>query len=67
MFLMYQLRRPDILPAGDRGIRNAIWTAYRLDQPPSVGEVERMGTRWAPNRTYAAALLWASLRRAGPR
>jgi DNA-3-methyladenine glycosylase II len=66
MFLIYQLRRPDILPAGDMGIRNAIWTACRLGQPPSVGEVERMGSRWAPHRTYAAALLWVSLRRAGP-
>jgi DNA-3-methyladenine glycosylase II len=31
MFLIYQLRRPDVLPAGDMGIRNAICMSMGLD------------------------------------
>ena len=31
MFLMFSLRRPDVLPCGDLGIRNAVQKAYRLE------------------------------------
>ena len=30
MFLMFSLRRPDVLPCGDLGIRNAVQKAYGL-------------------------------------
>jgi DNA-3-methyladenine glycosylase II len=62
MFLIHQLRRPDVLPAGDLGIRHAVQAAWSLPREPSIQEVEDRGAGWAPYRTYAAALLWASLR-----
>lgn len=62
MFLIHQLERPDILPAGDVGIRRAIQNAWQLTDVPSIEETRRRATSWAPYRTYAAALLWASLR-----
>ncbi|MGP4013787.1 DNA-3-methyladenine glycosylase family protein [Streptomyces sp. 4N124] len=62
MFLIHQLERPDILPAGDVGIRRAIQNAWHLTNIPSVEETRRRATAWAPYRTCAAALLWASLR-----
>lgn len=62
MFLIHQLERPDVLPAGDIGIRRAIQNAWHLTDTPSVDETRRRATAWAPHRTYAAALLWASLR-----
>ena len=55
------LRRPDVLPAGDLGIRNAVRTGWRWPDPPRIEDVRRLGERWSPYRTYAAALLWASL------
>lgn len=62
MFLIHQLRRPDVLPAGDLGIRHAVQACWALSGLPRVAEVRERGLRWVPYRTYAAALLWASLR-----
>ena len=31
MFLMFTLHRPDVLPTGDLGVRNAAMRAYGLD------------------------------------
>jgi len=62
MFLIHQLRRPDVLPAGDLGIRQAVERAWALPALPSIDEVRELGGRWSPQRTCAAALLWASLR-----
>jgi len=63
MFLLHQLRRPDVLPAGDLGIRHAIQREWQLSAAPSVEEAHEFGARWSPRRSYAAALLWASLAR----
>ncbi len=57
-----QLRRPDVLPAGDLGIRRAVQRCWSRPALPPIEEVRQMGERWSPDRTYAAALLWASLR-----
>lgn len=67
MFLIHQLRRPDVLPAGDLGIRHAVRAGWSLPEVPQVAEVAARGRAWAPFRTYAAALLRASLRPADPR
>lgn len=64
MFLIHQLRRPDVLPAGDLGIRHAVAAGWQWPRPglPSAAEVTQLGRGWRPYRTYAAALLWTSLR-----
>lgn len=61
MFLIHQLHRADILPAGDVGIRRAIEQAWQLPGMPTIDEVRDRGAAWAPHRTYASALLWRSL------
>lgn len=61
MFLIHQLRRPDILPAGDLGIRAAVRRFYLPERLPTIAETREVGTAWAPYRTYAAALLWRGL------
>jgi DNA-3-methyladenine glycosylase II len=61
MFLLHQLRRPDVLPAGDIGLRTAVLRAWHLGQRPSESELIGQARLWAPFRSYAAALLWASL------
>ena len=60
MFLVHQLHRPDVLPAGDLGIRRAVEAAWGLPALPSVDQVSELARTWSPYRTYAAALLWAS-------
>ena len=61
MFLLGQLGRPDVLPAGDLGIRRAVRAAYGLDRMPTEGEVRRLGEAWRPHRSLATAYLYDSL------
>jgi len=61
MFLIFALRRHDVLPTGDLGIRNAIRKAYGLDALPLPGEIEVMAERWRPFCTVASWYLWRSL------
>jgi DNA-3-methyladenine glycosylase II len=57
MFLLGQLGRPDVLPAGDLGIRQAVPRAYDLADLPSEREVRAIGDAWRPNRSLATAYL----------
>ena len=61
MFLMFALRRHDVLPTGDLGVRNAIWKAYQLDAPPPPQEMERIAVPWRPYASVASWYLWRSL------
>ena len=61
MFLIFALRRTDVLPTGDLGIRNAIRKAYGLPEMPTPAEVEAMARRWRPYCTVASWYLWRSL------
>lgn len=61
MFLMFALRRPDVLPTGDLGIRNAIRKAYGMDDLPKPSAVETLGQPWRPYCTVASWYLWRSL------
>lgn len=60
MFLMFRLRRPDVLPELDLGIQNAIRRAYRKRK---VGpkDVLRIGAKWSPYASVACWYLWRSL------
>ena len=61
MFLMFTLHRPDVLPVGDLGVRNAAMRLYALDAPPTPAELTRMAEPWRPHRTRACLYLWRSL------
>ena len=61
MFLMFQLRRPDVLAVGDLGIRRAVERAYGLAELPSAAELTRLAEPWRPHRTQACLVLWHSL------
>jgi 3-methyladenine DNA glycosylase/8-oxoguanine DNA glycosylase len=60
MFLMFHLRRPDVLPVNDVGINRAIQRQYQLDQTPAPAEVLRIGEPWRPWATVACWYLWRS-------
>ena len=62
MFLMFRLHRPDVLPAGDLGIVNAIQRLYRLRKRPDAGRILKIGEVWRPYRSVASWYLWQTLR-----
>jgi DNA-3-methyladenine glycosylase II len=61
MFLIFHLGRPDVLSAGDLGIRRAVQIAYELDDLPGPTDLERIADPWRPQRTLACLYLWRSL------
>jgi len=61
MFLIFALRRLDVMPSGDLGIRVAIRQVYGLSETPSPAEVDRLALKWRPYCTVASWYLWRSL------
>ena len=61
MFLIFALRRVDVLPTGDLGVRNAIRRAYNLEALPTPAEMEQMAAAWRPYCSVASWYLWRSL------
>jgi DNA-3-methyladenine glycosylase II len=61
MFLMFHLRRPDVLPVGDQGIRRAVQVEYRMRKLPDPKRLEKVARPWRPHRTLACLFLWSSL------
>ena len=61
MFLMFHLRRPDVLPVGDLGIRNAVRGLYGLEELPDADQLTSIAEPWRPYRTLACLYLWRSL------
>ena len=62
MFMMFNLRRPDILPVDDLGVRTAVMKAYGMAAAPLPKELREFGERWKPHRTAASWYLWQSMR-----
>ena len=61
MFLMFSLRRPDVLPTGDYGIQVAIKKYYRKRKLPKPKDMEKIAKPWSPYRSIACWYLWRSL------
>jgi DNA-3-methyladenine glycosylase II len=58
MLLIFQLGRPDVLPADDFGVRTGFRQAYKQRDLPKVKGLLAFGERWRPYRTTAAWYLW---------
>jgi DNA-3-methyladenine glycosylase II len=58
MLLIFQLGRPDVLPADDFGIRNGFRVAYKKRDLPAPKALLQFGERWRPHATTAAWYLW---------
>ncbi len=61
MFLIFALRRPNVLPVGDLGVRTAMQRLYGKRKPPTPAQMEKIATSWHPYCSYAAWYLWRSL------
>ena len=61
MFLIFTLRRPDVLPVGDYGVQVAIRKHYRKRKLPNPKIMEKIAKPWSPYRSIACWYLWRSL------
>lgn len=61
MLLMFHLGRPDVLPAGDLGVRNGMKAAYGLAQTPTEKEAREIGAKWSPYASVASWYMWQIL------
>lgn len=61
MFLIFNLRRPDILPLDDAGLLRAISLHYFSGEPVSRFEAREVAQAWKPWCTVATWYLWRSL------
>jgi DNA-3-methyladenine glycosylase II len=61
MFLMFALRRPNILPTGDYGVRSAMRKAYGIKVMPKPRTMERIAKCWHPYCSIASWYMWRSL------
>jgi DNA-3-methyladenine glycosylase II len=61
MFLMFSLRRPDVLPTGDYGVQVAMRKHYKKRKLPKPKDMEKIAKAWAPYRSVACWYLWRSL------
>jgi DNA-3-methyladenine glycosylase II len=62
MFLIFQLRRLDVWPVGDYGVRTGYALAYGLRKLPTPKRLEQEGERFRPYRTVAAWYCWQAVR-----
>ncbi|MEM9172626.1 MAG: DNA-3-methyladenine glycosylase 2 family protein [Pseudomonadota bacterium] len=61
MFLMFALRRADILSTGDLGLQKGLQRLDGLEDKPSTEEFEARAEIWAPYRSVASWYLWRLL------
>jgi DNA-3-methyladenine glycosylase II len=65
MFLIFRLRRPDVLPIHDYGVQKGFMLTYRRKTIPKPRELAKFGERWRPYRTVASWYMWRAIELAG--
>jgi DNA-3-methyladenine glycosylase II len=58
MFLLFELHRPDVFPAGDLGLRKALQLLDGLDHAPTEKAAAARAERWSPYRSLATRYLF---------
>ena len=61
MFLMFTLKRPNILPTGDFGVQMAMKKLYNKRKVPRPAQMEKIAKCWEPYRSIACWYLWKSM------
>ena len=61
MFLMFSLRRPNVLPTGDYGVQMAVKKHYKRRKLPKSKDLEKIARAWEPYRSIACWYMWRSL------
>jgi DNA-3-methyladenine glycosylase II len=60
MFLLFQLRRLDVWPTGDFGVRRGYGLAWKVPMP-SARELQPLGDRYRPYRSIVAWYCWRAV------
>jgi DNA-3-methyladenine glycosylase II len=58
MLLIFTLRRPDVLPVDDFGVREGFRLLHGLEAQPKPRALAQTGAIWAPYRSTVARYLW---------
>jgi DNA-3-methyladenine glycosylase II len=69
MYLMFELRRLDVWPVDDLGVRQGYGLIWGLEPPPIPTRLEPLGERFRPYRSVVARYCWEAVhleRRADP-
>ncbi|CAN5230182.1 hypothetical protein BH09SUM1_BH09SUM1_11830 [soil metagenome] len=61
MILMFCLRRADILPVEDLGLKMGLKKIYKLEELPKPKEIEAMAEKWRPWRSIGTWYCWRIL------
>jgi DNA-3-methyladenine glycosylase II len=61
MFLIFTLKRLNVLPTGDYGVQNAIRKHYKKRKLPKPAQMEKLAKCWEPYRSVACWYLWKSM------
>lgn len=61
MFLIFALRRLDVFPHDDLGVRSAIRRMYGFEELPTKSECLEIGQRWRPYASVASWYCWRFL------
>ena len=61
MYLMFELRRLDVWPVDDLGVRQGYGFAWRLQAAQSPKELAPLGERFRPYRSVVARYCWEAV------
>jgi DNA-3-methyladenine glycosylase II len=60
MYLMFQLRRLDVWPVDDLGVRQGYALIWGIDPAPTAKQLDPLGDRFQPYRSVLARYCWAA-------
>src|SRR5258708_30388828 len=58
MLMIFTLRRPDVMPVTDYGVRKGFQVLYRKRALPTPKQLLNFSEKWRPHRSVAALYLW---------
>jgi 3-methyladenine DNA glycosylase/8-oxoguanine DNA glycosylase len=66
MFLMFELRRLDVWPVDDLGVRRGYASIWQLEERPTPKLLDPLGERFRPYRSVVARYCWVAARTITP-
>jgi 3-methyladenine DNA glycosylase/8-oxoguanine DNA glycosylase len=61
MFLMFELRRLDVWPVDDLGVRQGYGLIWGIEPAPTARELQPLGDRFRPYRSVVARYCWEAV------
>ena len=59
VYLLFCAGHPDIFPAGDLALQEALKIAFDMENRPNDRETRALAAKWTPHQGIAARLFWA--------